>query len=97
MSAHSAAPMRVQVYRSPRVEGMYLLVPAAEPSSAEAEAEDLAVVPAALLERFGEPEASFAFELTADRALSRANPADVYAAFAEQGFYLQMPPPEFDA
>ena len=75
----------VQVFRSARREGMYLIVDRAQ---------GLAEVPEALLERFGRPEPSLVFVLDAERRLARAQAPAVLAAIEAQGFFLQMPPPE---
>lgn len=77
----------VQVFRSPRQEGMYLIVDRAR---------GLEPVPAALLERFGTPEPSFVFKLTSTRAMAHADPEVVLAALAAQGFFLQLPPEDDD-
>lgn len=71
------------VYRSPRREGMYLLVDRSE---------GLARVPEALLERFGTPQESMTLVLTPERRLARADTAEVLQAIGERGYYLQMPP-----
>jgi hypothetical protein len=55
---------------------------------------DLSRVPEALLERFGTPVAALSLTLWADRPLARADAARVLESIAEEGFYLQMPPPE---
>ena len=73
----------VQVFRSPRHEGMYLIVDRAK---------GLEAVPEALLSRFGRAEPSFVFMLTAERTLANADPALVLDALATKGFYLQLPP-----
>lgn len=75
----------VRVYRSSRRQEMYLYVDAAT---------DLERVPEALLERFGRPVEALSLMLTAQRRLARADAARVLEAIEEQGFYLQMPPPE---
>lgn len=72
-----------QVYRSLRHEGMYLFVD---------KQEGLARVPESLLARFGAPEPSFVFVLTAERALERVEASQVLAALKEPGYYLMMPP-----
>jgi len=73
----------VQVYRSPRHEGMYLIVDRAS---------GLASVPESLLARFGAAQASFVFSLDESRRLAHADPEVVLAAIDAKGFYLQMPP-----
>lgn len=71
------------VYRSARREGMYLLVDRRE---------GLARVPAELLERFGAPQESMTLVLTPERAMARADAAEVIRAIDERGYYLQLPP-----
>ncbi|HEY9036399.1 MAG TPA: YcgL domain-containing protein [Pseudomonadales bacterium] len=73
------------VYRSSRVDGMYLYV---------AREEGLDRVPESLMKRFGRAEPALSLALTLRQKLSRANAADVMHAIQEQGFYLQMPPKE---
>ncbi|MGA1372342.1 MAG: YcgL domain-containing protein [Pseudomonadales bacterium] len=74
----------VRVYRSPRRAEMYLYVDFTE---------DLARVPAVLLEQFGAPHPVMTLKLTEDRKLARADAPQVLAQIERAGFYLQMPPP----
>ena len=71
------------VYRSSRVEGMYLYVD---------KKDQLARVPEDLLATFGKPELAMTLELYPERRLARADVNKVLEAIAEHGFYLQMPP-----
>lgn len=73
----------VRVYKSPRRAEMYLYVDFRE---------DLARVPAPLLERFGTPQSVLTLKLDAARKLARADAAQVLAQIESAGFYLQMPP-----
>lgn len=75
----------VQVFRSARSEGMYLIVDRAR---------GLADVPEALLERFGRAEPSLVFLLDAARRMAHAEASAVLEAIEQKGFYLQLPPPE---
>ena len=75
--------MLCQVYRSPRRQEMYLYVE---------KTQGLALVPADLMQRFGEPEAIMLVHLDGERQLARANADEVIEKITEQGFYLQMPP-----
>ena len=75
----------VQVFRSARKEGMYLIVD---------KGRGIADVPEALLQNFGRAEPSVVFMLSPDRAMARAEAPVVLDAIASKGFYLQMPPPE---
>ena len=63
---------------------MYLYVP---------QREDLARVPKALLEKFGQPQRVTTLVLTPERKLARADTQKVLKALQVQGFYLQLPPP----
>lgn len=76
----------VSIYRSPRVQEMYLFV------ARDHELDLAELLPAGLLERFGDPVFSFNMALSPQRVLMQADAAAVLAAIAEQGFYLQMPP-----
>lgn len=51
-------------------------------------------VPAALLQRTGALELAMELELTATRKLARVDISAVLQALADQGWFLQMPPPE---
>ena len=73
----------VVVYRSARVDGMYLFVDASE---------RLGRVPADLIRRFGRAIEVMTLDLHADRALARTNATDVLAAIERRGFHLQLPP-----
>lgn len=73
------------IYRSSRIEGMYLYV---------GKTEALTRVPEPLLQKFGRPEHAMTLLLHSGRTLARAETADVMAAIQQQGFYLQMPPGE---
>ena len=52
----------------------------------------LARVPAALLDKFGEPELALTFVLTPERRLARHNGEKVFRNLVDQGYHLQMPP-----
>jgi uncharacterized protein YcgL (UPF0745 family) len=71
------------IYRSAKVEGMYLFVD---------QEEGLAKVPEVLMQRFGKAELAMTLSITAERKLARADAATVLAGIAGQGFFLQMPP-----
>lgn len=73
----------VEIFRSPREEGLYLYVD---------KKVGMQRVPPELLARFGKPESAMLIMLTPERKLSRAEAVKVLAAIREQGFYLQMPP-----
>ena len=77
--------MEVAVYKSARRPDTYLLVP---------EADALARVPEALLEHFGSPSHSFTFTLTEESTLQRVDVPTLRERLAEEGYYLQLPPPE---
>ena len=71
------------VYRSKRHEGMYLYVD---------KKEDIARVPEALLERFGQRELAMTLLITPEKQLANVTGEKVIQAISQQGFYLQMPP-----
>jgi len=71
------------VYRSPRKQEMYLYLAAEDAFDR---------VPAALLERFGEPILVIELELSAQRRLAREDVTRVMANLRDQGFHLQLPP-----
>ena len=73
----------VEIFRSPREEGLYLYVDRKE---------GLTRVPDALLARFGKPESSLVLMLEPTRKLARADARSVLDNIHEHGFYLQMPP-----
>ncbi|MCG7602143.1 YcgL domain-containing protein [Halomonas sp. McH1-25] len=75
--------MICEIFKSPLKDEMYLYVD---------KRRGLEDVPAALLERFGQPVSLMTLLLTEDKALARADAGKVMAAIDEQGFYLQMPP-----
>ena len=79
------APRLVQVFRSTRRDGMYLIVDRAR---------GLADVPEGLLAQFGRAEPSLVFRLDAERPMARAEAPAVLEAIERQGFFLQMPPVE---
>lgn len=69
------------IYRSDRKPDTYLYV---------VEKDDFSEIPDELMAVFGEPEFSFAFELTPDRKLAKENSTDVYTNLKNQGFHLQL-------
>lgn len=75
------------VYRSSRREGMYLYVD---------KSEGLERVPESLLAEFGRPQPALTLVLTPERRLARAQAAEVLAAIADQGYFLQLPPTRED-
>ena len=72
------------IFRSPRVDEMYLYV---ERGSG------LDRVPEDLLQHFGTPGEVMHLILTPARRLARAEARDIIDALETQGYYLQMPPP----
>ena len=72
-----------QVFKSPRMEGMYLYVD---------KREGVERVPEALLARFGKPQPAMTMILSPEKRLGRAAAAEVMQAIRDKGFYLQMPP-----
>jgi uncharacterized protein YcgL (UPF0745 family) len=76
------------VYRCRRQPEMYLYLRAGlEPDDSDA-------VPAELLQRTGTLTEVMQLELHAQRRLARVSVESVIQALEEQGWFLQMPPPE---
>ncbi|WP_027911338.1 YcgL domain-containing protein [Pseudomonas sp. URMO17WK12:I4] len=75
------------IYRSPRKHEMYLYV---------LRADALSRVPEPLLGAFGAPVHAFDMVLTPDRTLAREDITKVLENLDNQGYHLQMPPPEED-
>lgn len=75
------------IYRSTRKNEMYLYV---------LRADALARVPEPLLSAFGTPIHAFDMVLTPERVLAREDITKVLENLDNQGYHLQMPPPEDD-
>ena len=75
----------VEILKGNKKEEMYLYVD---------QKEGLQRVPDDLLSTFGQTESVMVLPLTQDRKLARVEAADVLEAIAQQGYFLQMPPPE---
>ena len=71
------------IYKGSREPELYLYVDRVD---------GLTRVPDELLERFGNLAEVMTIKLTPQRKLARANAAQVLAAIAERGYYLQLPP-----
>ncbi len=73
----------VEIFRSPREEGLYLYVDRQEGT---------ARVPPELMARFGQPQSAMVLLLEPTRQLARADAGKVLELIREQGYYLQLPP-----
>ncbi|WNW11232.1 YcgL domain-containing protein [Pseudomonas sp. DTU_2021_1001937_2_SI_NGA_ILE_001] len=73
------------IYRSPKKNEMYLYV---------LKSDVLTRVPEGLLTVFGTPQHAFDLVLTPERKLAREDIAKVLENLDNQGYHLQMPPPE---
>ena len=73
----------IEIFRSPRREGMYLYVD---------KQQGFVDVPEPLLKQFGEPHSAMTLLLTPERKLARADASAVLDSIEANGFYLQMPP-----
>lgn len=78
--------MIVAVYKSSKKADTYLYI---------AKRDDFSPVPKPLIETFGKAKFVMLVPLT-KRDLATADKEKVMAKIREQGFYLQMPPPEVD-
>ena len=75
----------VRIYKGAEHEGVYLYVPAHG---------DLAQVPHALLDTMGRLTQVMEVELHPERRLAREDARVVLGNLKEQGYHLQMPPPD---
>jgi hypothetical protein len=71
------------VFKSKRVQGMYLYVE---------KAQGLEPVPDILLDKFGPAQHVMTLLIKPEQALSLVSGERVLAGISERGFYLQMPP-----
>jgi uncharacterized protein YcgL (UPF0745 family) len=78
--------MKCAIYKSHKRANTYLYVSAGH---------DLGRVPKALLDMLGRIELVMTLELTPQRTLAHADPAEVRRALQEQGYFLQLPPADF--
>ncbi|WP_335736378.1 YcgL domain-containing protein [Rheinheimera muenzenbergensis] len=79
--------MLCAVYKSVKKDGAYLYVQ---------KRDDFSSVPAALLQSFGTPQLVTLINLASREHLANADIDKVKQQLAEQGFYLQFPPPVED-
>jgi hypothetical protein len=79
--------MHCYVYRSSRKLDTYLYLPRKD---------DFEDIPETLMQVFGKPEFALEFELTPERSLAQADPAEVLENLKERGFHLQIPPENQD-
>lgn len=77
--------MLCAIYRSSKKDQTYLFV---------AKRDDFSSVPEPLMKSFGKPVLSMMIPLKADSRLAVSDPQKVMAALREQGYYLQLPPPQ---
>jgi len=73
------------IYRSTQRDQTYLYVE---------KKDDFSRVPEALLKSFGKPQLVMLIPLDGRKQLSNADLEKVKSALAEQGYYLQLPPPQ---
>ncbi|MCU6666518.1 MAG: YcgL domain-containing protein [Silvania sp.] len=73
------------IYRSTQRDQTYLYVE---------KKDDFSRVPEALLKSFGKPQLVMLMPLDGRKQLSNADLEKVKSALAEQGYYLQLPPPQ---
>lgn len=85
--AHALPPMFCHVYKSRKRPGTYVYL---------AEEDGFSALPGVLLETLGSLEQVMALELSPQRRLARVEAASVIAALQARGYYLQLPPAEFE-
>jgi len=73
------------IYRSTQRDQTYLYVE---------KKDDFSRVPEALLKSFGKPQLVMLMPLDGRKQLSNADLQKVKSALSEQGYYLQLPPPQ---
>ena len=73
------------VYRSKYKTGMYIYL---------TEKDNFDIIPDDLRKRLGKLDFSFSFTLTESKKLMRYDTKEVIKQLQENGFFLQMPPPE---
>ena len=76
--------MFCSVYRSTKKEGAYLYI---------TKRNDFSQVPPALMEMFGKPILIMTMNL-AEKTLARVDIETVKISLREEGFFLQLPPPQ---
>jgi|AACY02.17.fsa_nt_gi Uncharacterized protein conserved in bacteria len=74
----------VEIFKGSKKEEMYLYVD---------QKNGLKDVPDALLQSFGALQSVMVLPLTAERRLARVTATEVLEGIANDGFFLQMPPP----
>jgi uncharacterized protein YcgL (UPF0745 family) len=79
--------MLCAIYKSPKKAQTYLFVKTRD---------DFSTVPAALMKTFGTPILVTLINLATKQKLGMADLERVKTNLIEQGFYLQLPPPEED-
>lgn len=86
MKATDALPC--WIYRTRKKEGLYLYL---------AKEDGFDAVPSEVLNHFGLPEFALDLELSATRQLAREDVSEVMKNLVEQGFHLQVPPPDYES
>jgi uncharacterized protein YcgL (UPF0745 family) len=77
--------MNCYIYRSRRKVGSYLYI---------TEKNNFSDIPTELLKLLGQVEFVFQLELNKDKTLANADVKKVLQQLKDQGFFLQMPPPQ---
>ncbi|MBU2871569.1 YcgL domain-containing protein [Colwellia sp. E2M01] len=79
--------MLCTIYKSPKKAQTYLFIN---------KRDDFSAVPEALMKTFGTPILVTIINLTSKEKLGMADIVKVRESLTEQGFYLQLPPPQED-
>ncbi|MGL4859353.1 MAG: YcgL domain-containing protein [Enterobacteriaceae bacterium] len=77
--------MLCAIYRSPKQQQMYLYIE---------KRDDFSRVPSELLHNFGQPQFAMLLALNKYKKLAIADIEQVRHLLQQQGYYLQLPPPE---
>lgn len=84
--------MHCDIYRSSKKDEMYLYIARPDyPNDADV-IDPLHAVPADLKKAFGRATFVMHLELDTNRRLARVPVHDVFTAFEQQGYFLQLPP-----
>ena len=85
LSLKAGVSVEVSVYRSPKKAQTYVYLPSDQ---------DYDSLPEAFIEQFGDGALFLTFELDESKKLARVEAKTVLAALRNQGFFLQLPPPD---
>jgi hypothetical protein len=80
-------PVTCHIYKTRKKAELYLYL---------LNEDDFSDIPEDILRYFGTPEKAMAVELTPQRKLARVDVNEVLKSLDKNGFYIQMPPSQFE-